>query len=224
MRLIDCFIEIITYASCFLKTAVDEQPETSVVDHTYAALFERAEDKMKKGKFDHEAWDSARFAVCAWVDEIILCSSWEGRSTWLHNQLQRVYYKSTNAGEEFFERLDRLEPEARDVREIYAYCLALGFKGRYFRKEDEPLLENIRNKNLKYIRDDSVLDMTREGAANLFPGGYKTLLESSGPRPRKAGIFSAFVVTFLILPPVLFGILFVVYNDILKKIVADFFG
>lgn len=224
MRLIDCFIEIITHTSCFLKTVVDDQPEASAVDHEYTLLFQRAEDLMKKGKFDRESWDSARFAVCAWVDEMILCSSWEGRSAWLHNQLQRVYYKSTNAGEEFFERLDQLEPDAKDIREVYAYCLALWFKGRYFRKEDEPLLENIREKNLKYIREDTLLDVTKEDAARLFPGAYRTLQEGGGSRSRKTGIFSPFVVTFLIWPPVLFAILFIVYNDILKRIVVDFFG
>lgn len=224
MRLIDCFIEIITYTSIFLKTAVDDRAEASEMAHEYAVLFNRAEDAMKKGKFSSEAWDNARFAVCTWVDEMILCSSWEGRSEWLNNQLQRIYYKSTNGGEEFFERLNQLEPGVRDVREVYAYCLALGFKGRYFRREDEPILGNIQDKNLKCIREERLFDAKNDDAATLFPGAYKTLQEISGSGHRRAGALSAFTVIFLIWPPALFVILFIVYNDILKRIVADFFG
>jgi type VI secretion system protein ImpK len=118
MRLIDCFVEIVAYTSDFLKTAVDENPDASAVEQDYALLFKRSEDKMKEGKFEYEAWDSARFALCAWVDEMIMCSSWEGHSAWGHRQLQRIYYSSTNAGEEFFERLEELDPETKDIREV----------------------------------------------------------------------------------------------------------
>ncbi|MBN2254537.1 MAG: DotU family type IV/VI secretion system protein [Deltaproteobacteria bacterium] len=224
MRLIDCFIEIIAYTADFLKTAVEENPDASAVEQDYAILFKRSEDKMKEGKFECEAWDSARFALCAWIDEMVMCSSWEGQSAWVHRQLQRMYYGSTNAGEEFFERLEELAPEAKDIREVYAYCLALGFKGRYFRKEDEPYLYNIQKKNLSCVRDDELLGTEGDGAKTLFPGAYKTLQEGGGAAPRRPGIFTAFTVTFLICPPVLFAILFFIYNEMLRRIVSDFFG
>jgi len=224
MRLIDCFIEIIAYTSDFLKTAADENPEASAVEQDYALLFKRSEDKMKEGRFEFDAWDSARFALCAWIDEMIMCSSWEGQSVWVHRQLQRIYYNSTNAGEEFFKRLEELDPGAKDIREVYAYCIALGFKGRYFRKEDDPYLHNIQKKNMSCIRGDEVLCAEGDESKTLFPGAYKTLQEGGGVAPRRPGIFTAFTVTFLIWPPVLFAILFFIYNDMLKRIVSNFFG
>jgi type VI secretion system protein ImpK len=223
MRLIDCFIEIITYTSSFLQRVEREQPQSEKIKSDYTALFNQAEKYLKKGDFSPEEWDMARFAVCAWVDESILCSSWEGKGSWEHKQLQRVYYGATNAGEEFFDRLSELDPEAKGVREVYAYCLALGFKGRYFRKEDEYRLDNIKTSNLKYVLDEGLLDKSLQGTENLFPGAYKAASDD-GRAHKFRSPFSLFTLVFLIWPPILFGILFLLYRDILQKFVVNFFG
>ncbi len=223
MRLIDCFIEIITYTSWFLQTAGEKQPGFEQVKNDYTVLFDRAEQWINKGKWSAEEWDSARFAVCAWVDESVLCSSWEGSSAWIHEQLQRSYHKSTNAGEEFFDRLGELNPEAREVREVYAYCLASGFHGRYFKKEDETLLASIKASNMQHIMDESLLAQSSRGEINLFPGAYKSVTDDAAGQ-KFGSPFSLFTITFLIWPPVLFGVLFLLYQDVLRRFITDFFG
>ncbi|MEA1936207.1 MAG: DotU family type IV/VI secretion system protein [Thermodesulfobacteriota bacterium] len=222
MRLIDCFIEVITYTSHFLQTVEQEQPQFEKIKNDYAVLFNQAGEYLKKGDFSPEEWDMARFAVCAWVDESVLCSSWEGKASWEHEQLQRIYYGATNAGEEFFDRLRELDPDAKGVREVYAYCLALSFKGRYFRKEDEFQLENIKSSNLKYVSAEGLLDKSLQGTVNLFPGAYKAASDDKAHKLRSP--FSLFTLIFLISPPILFGILFFLYRDILQKFVTNFFG
>ena len=164
----------------------------------------------------------ARLAVCAWVDESVLCSSWEGKVSWEHEQLQRIHYGATNAGEEFFDRLHELDPDAKGVREVYAYCLAMGFKGRYFRKEDEFQLENIKTSNLKYVSAEGLLDKSLQGIVNLFPGAYKAASDDKAHKLRSP--FSLFTLIFLICPPLLFGILFLLYQNILQNFIVNFFG
>ncbi len=222
MRLIDCFIEIITYTSDFLQTNEKERPPFEKIKSDYAILFEQSEQYLEKGNFSPEEWDMARFAVCAWVDESILCSFWEGRVLWGYEQLQRLYYGATNAGEEFFERLRELDPDAKEVHEVYAYCLALGFKGLHFKKEDEFRLENIKSSNLRHVSTGEVLDESSRGTANLFPGAYKAASDEEGHKFKFS--FSLFTLFFLVCPPLLFGVLFLMYNNILQKFVVNFFG
>lgn len=223
MRLLDCFIEIIAYTSDFIQTAAEKQPPFEQVKNAYTVLFRRSENLMNKGQYPPEDRDSARFAVCAWVDESIICSSWEGKSLWLHEQLQRVFYKSTNAGEAFFDRLRELDPDAREVREVFACCLALGFKGRYFRWEDELQLENIRSANMQYVLNERLLEQSKKDNTNLFPGAYKVPSEGDTGHKLKSP-FSLFTLTFLLWPPVLFGVLYFLYQDILRRLIAGFFG
>lgn len=222
MRLIDCFIEIITYTSQFLQTSGEKHPPFEKVKGDYAILFEQSEQYLNKGKFSPEEWDMARFAVCAWVDESILCSSWEGKVSWGHEQLQRMYYGATNAGEEFFDRLRELDPDAKEVHEVYAYCMALGFKGLHFKREDEFQLENIRSSNLKHISTEKVLDESLHGTVNLFPGAYKAASDEEGHKLKFP--FSLFTLFFLVCPPLLFGVLFLVYKNTLQEFVVNFFG
>jgi type IV/VI secretion system ImpK/VasF family protein len=78
------------------------------------------------------AVDEAIFAVCAWADEQIMNARWEGVSEgWSQTLLQMEYFKTSLAGELFFERLDNLSEEAWPAQSVYALCLANGFKGKY---------------------------------------------------------------------------------------------
>ena len=224
MHLIDCFMEIITYTSGFLQTVKGKEPRFEDVKNDYASLFRRADVYLKENKYSAKECDLARFAVCAWVDESILCSSWKERGLWEREQLQRTYFKTTNSGEEFFDRLDSLAPEEKGIREVYAYCLALGFSGRYYKLKDKPELDNIKSANLKYVLNKSSLDISvQDTAANLFPGAYKAGLTDTKSRGFR-GAFSFFSLAFIVWPPVLFGVLFFLYQNILTRFVANFFG
>ena len=223
MRLIDCFMEIITYTSGFLQTAKEKEPRFEDVKNDYAGLFKRADVYLKENRYSAKECELARFAVCAWIDESILCSSWKERALWEREPLQRTYFKTTNAGEEFFDRLDSLDPEEKGIREVYAYCLALGFSGRYYKLKDKPELDNIKSANLKYIQNKSSLDISVQDTASLFPGAYKAGL--TGKKSRKfSRTFSLFSLAFIVWPPVLFGILFFLYQKILSDYVVSFLG
>ncbi|MDO5484181.1 MAG: DotU family type IV/VI secretion system protein, partial [Desulfovibrionaceae bacterium] len=55
-----------------------------------------------------EARQEALFAVCAFVDEAILTSSWQGRQEWARATLQRTRFGTVNAGMEFYEHCQEL--------------------------------------------------------------------------------------------------------------------
>ena len=76
---------------------------------------------------------NAKFAVIAFLDEVLIHADWPGNQSWRDNPLQLEYYQRMDAGDEFFDRLTFLlngGPTGQDqVLEVYYLCLALGFKG-----------------------------------------------------------------------------------------------
>jgi type VI secretion system protein ImpK len=75
----------------------------------------------------------ARYALVAFIDEQVLRSSWQGREEWMRQPLQLISYRENVAGENFFRRLRALlqQPDRLPAVQVYALCLALGFRGAY---------------------------------------------------------------------------------------------
>jgi len=78
----------------------------------------------------------ATFAVVAFLDESILNSNNPLFTDWPRMPLQAELFGVHQAGEMFFNCIDRLmakedSPQSADVLEIYALCLWLGYRGRY---------------------------------------------------------------------------------------------
>jgi type VI secretion system protein ImpK len=213
-------MDLMAYVSYFLKAAPERQPPYSQVKADITRLLGQSEEGVRKGLFSREEYDQARFAVCAWVDEAILNSGWKEKAQWQKEQLQRLYYRTTDAGEEFFERLNAVGFQQRGVREVYYLCLALGFTGRHCNPGDEFLLGQLKTSNLKLLLGTSVgvPSLDRE---QLFPDAYPTDVFEVGPRERRFR-FSVFTVACLAGPVVLFGLLFLVYRFALSGIGENF--
>ncbi len=220
MHLTDCFMELIAYVTYFQKTAAMKQPFYEQLKADILRLLTQSEDCLKKGLFSKEDYDQARFVICAWVDEVILGSSWNQKIQWQREQLQRLYYNTTEAGEEVFERLNTLGLHQRDVREVYYLCLALGFKGRFIHPGDEYLLEQLKTSNLKILIGSSVGIPSLE-RAELFSEAYPIKSVEIGPQKRKFH-FSIFTLIGLAGPVLLFGLLFLIYRFSLSGIAENF--
>jgi type VI secretion system protein ImpK len=75
-----------------------------------------------------------KFPLVAFIDEVILGSSWEHRESWRDRPLQLDLFGERTAGQRFFKRLEELRREGsarREILEIYHLCLTLGFAGSY---------------------------------------------------------------------------------------------
>jgi type VI secretion system protein ImpK len=222
VRLTDCFIDLFAYTAYFIKSVAHKQPPYEQVKADVIRTLSESDQCLKRNVVTPEDYDLGRFAVCAWVDEMILMSAWQEKEHWKREQLQRIYYRTTDAGEEFFERLNGLGFHQRDVREVYYLCLALGFMGRYCKPGDEYLLAQVKASNLKLLMGSSVGLPTVE-KTDLFPEAYQRGDELPViQRPR----WSLNVVNFVCLlgPLVLFGILYLIYNFTLNSISDSFFN
>lgn len=216
MRLTDCFMEVIAYVIYFLKTAHTKQPPFDQVRADILRLLMQGEQACNKGAIPSEDYNLGRFAVCAWIDEAILNSAWVQKQLWQKEQLQRLFYQTTEAGEEFFDRLNKIGLHQRAVREIYYLCLVLGFKGRFIQSGDEYLLEQLKASNLKLLTGSSVGGIALD-RIELFPDAYpaeKVEIETSRTKLR----FSPFTIACAAGPVVLFGVLFFIYRFVLSGV------
>jgi len=222
MRLTDCFIDLIAYVA-YLSRRVDvNQPPFEQVHADVLRLLSASQTLMSQGNFSPEDYDLARFAIVAWVDDTIMNSQWSHSGRWQRELLQREYYKTTDAGEIFFERLNQVGPHQRDVREIYYLCLAMGFKGQYCHEGDDFLLDQLKNSNLKLLTGSSLGVPTLE-KGDLFPEAYSAEddMSSTAKRGRR---FSPFTWLSLGFPVVLFIGMFAIYSFILNHLVDNLLG
>jgi type VI secretion system protein ImpK len=220
MHLSDCFIKTLAFVSYFLKSVETRQPDYEQVKGYVQRLIRESESLFAQGSFSREDYDQARFAVCAWVDEALLKSPWEHRNLWLKDQLQRSYYNTTDAGEEFFTRIASLGLHQREAREVYYLCLALGFTGRYCHPGDEYQLEQIKTSNLKLLLGSSVGLPSLE-RTDLFPEAHPSGPVDTGQKRMRGG--SRLVSGICLAGPViLFCLLYVIYRFTLGGVVENF--
>jgi type VI secretion system protein ImpK len=176
MRLIDCFADAISTTLAYVDAVRSGvSPDYEDVRLGIESVLS-ANANYAAGGFTREQYDTAKFAVVAFIDELILLSDWEHRHHWAHELLQKSHFGTSNAGEEFFNKLDGLssfDPGERDVREVYVYCLALGFVGKFYRPGDRARLDEIRNANLKVLRDSDDVAAV-QGQRDMFPGARAT--------------------------------------------------
>ncbi|MDQ5986620.1 MAG: hypothetical protein CSYNP_02350 [Syntrophus sp. SKADARSKE-3] len=220
MRLSNTFMELMSYTAHLLQRI--KQGESAPYDDVfrlYDVLYKRARILGQADSNADEDFQEAWFAVCAWVDEMLLCSEWPERDRWEGRQLQRLYFNTVNGGEEFFIRLQALPPEKGQVREVYLYCLAMGFKGQFFSPKDEAKLLQIRQDNLLLIRDPEEINDTQ----TLFSEAY-SITPMPGKRIKwRFGLswahFIIIAVSLLFL-----GGLFSAYRYILDDLVSIYLG
>ncbi len=173
-HLTDSFSELLAYVMGFRQNAAQQQPGYDDVRSRILTLLKQSESCLAQGLCTAEDYDLARFAVCAWVDESIMSSAWIAKNRWRPEMLQRLFYQVTDAGEKFFQRLKQLEADQQGVREVYTLCLALGFKGRYCADDDTITLDQLKERNLKWLFN-SVNDVPSFALLEkntLFPEAY----------------------------------------------------
>ena len=133
---------------------------------------------------------------------------------WVKHQLQRKYFNTTNAGEEFFQKMAGLPEDETELRGVYAYCLSLGFSGKYFREEDVHRINEIKQHNLRLLTDEGEIDYPEQ----LFPDAYaKTGVHRKWHN--RPGVLS---VILFILFPVIFLALYFTYDSMLAEILNQY--
>ena len=222
MRIVDCFMELMAYVAYFLKTVNTKQPAFEKIKSDIDGLINNADSCLQQKRLSPEDVDHSRYAVFAWIDEVILNSCWDNKEQWMGHQLQRRHYQTADAGEIFFERLNSLGPHQGHVREVYYLCLSLGFTGRYIHQGDDFLLEQLKTSNLKILLGSSI-GLPSLDKGELFPDAYQKADDSVDSRPLKKR-FSPILLFGISSPIILFGVLFIIYRFILSNIGENLLG
>lgn len=135
------------------------------VDEQFRAL----ETKSRQADVPQEDVQQAKYAICAFVDEMILTSSWGLKESWADKPLQLAYFNDFAAGEEFYNRIDVLRGAKKNsVLEVYYLCLALGFRGKYVDLQGMEKKKVLMDTILREIR--GAAPASGAGAVGLSPG------------------------------------------------------
>jgi type VI secretion system protein ImpK len=113
--------------------AVRQSPRRPSAEH----LLQQANglmNELKSSKATDElpvvSADDGQFAIAAIIDEIAM-SLPDLRPLWSQYSLQSTRWYTTNAGVEFYQRLDRVKEGPRNVLATYYVVLGLGFLGKF---------------------------------------------------------------------------------------------
>jgi len=96
--------------------------------------FDQFERKCYENQITTSQMQEAKFALTATCDELVMGSGASFRMDWMSRPLQLEFYGNNRAGEEFFERMEKLRMGSENklkVLEVYYICLQLGFEGTY---------------------------------------------------------------------------------------------
>lgn len=111
------------------------EPDPAVLRAEVKRLFSEIDAGGAAAGKDPALVQAVRYALCAFLDELVLSSSWNIRQDWASRPLQMEYFNDFTAGEEFYRRIDSLrgsdDPARREALVVYAQILGLGFRGKY---------------------------------------------------------------------------------------------
>ncbi|HEX4325462.1 MAG TPA: DotU family type IV/VI secretion system protein [Burkholderiales bacterium] len=215
MRLADCFIELLSYTRLFLRKPGD--PYEKFRDRVESLVKTSAEMARGMGASD-EAYRQALFPVVAYVDEAVLTSRWAEAPRWQGQQLQKSLFNTSRAGVEFFQRLEALPAAEKAVREVFYFCLMLGFKGRYAFTSDRLMLDSIKQKQLEVLVEGAET-AGLDGKHILFPAAYPAGGDVQAAPNRGRNLAA---LAWMAGPPVILLLLYGFYYFSLDQLVGNF--
>lgn len=95
--------------------------EAQLTDHVDASLY----------------WKDAKLALTALTDQLLNGVEWAGREEWRAQPLSQLVCGVANAGDEIYARIERMEPEADELAEVFFRTLTLGFQGKLRTRPEE---------------------------------------------------------------------------------------
>jgi len=208
MRLVDFYIDaLLTTRSLVPMLAVETGQDAESIRNKLISLLEQAQQQVADNNYSAYQAEAALFRVVAYIDEMILTSGWNEKSSWQQNPLQRHFFDTMNAGQEFYERLNKLnrQGEDRSIREVFLLCLGIGYKGQYFMPEDRPKLEEVRVFNLDLLLPEEA-NKTLE-KTTLFDEAYQETIREGRRATSRVNLMPLFTAV----PVVIIVSIFVFY-------------
>ncbi len=105
-----------------------EEPAASDERIRIRGRIERAEAKLGR----RQDWELAKYALVAWIDDMLIEAPWQGRHWWKENALEFEVFNSSNAFTAFYTKAnDASALTKKDALEVFYICVVLGFRGLY---------------------------------------------------------------------------------------------
>ena len=100
------------------------------------ALIDRAESILGR----KEEWELAKYALVAWIDDMLITNApWDRGSEWAEDALEVYYFGSRLAFKKFYVMAeDAGKLQKKDALEVFYVCALLGFKGVYGDHKSNP--------------------------------------------------------------------------------------
>lgn len=109
-------------------------------------LFSQAESRLGQ----KPEWDLVKYAMVAWIDEMLIGAPWDGRDWWASNPLEFAFFRSRAAAKAFFDKANEAKAgNRRNAREAYYLCVILGFRGLYLTGDDSLIGDANLPKNIE---------------------------------------------------------------------------
>jgi type VI secretion system protein ImpK len=220
LRLLDIFINLISHTQRFAENPTGTANELSI--HLNRLIVD-ARSAVINAEISIDEFNDALFPVLAWIDErISLMHHWDGSEAWQDFLLQRLYFRTSLAGIEFFERLEALDEKETQIREVFLMCLCLGFLGKYNTEPDASDLAEIRMREYR-LYQMSVGQHRDPLDVPIFPCAYQ---RDDEPVPTFVAPWKKWLnvrnLLIVFIPVIVLVVMLVVLNNTLSEEVDTF--
>lgn len=104
----------------------------------------RQADALLSEKHHREGWELAKYALTAWIDDVLIEAPWQGQNWWEDNSLEFAFFKTRDRATEFFKRAKQAgQLTRRDALEVCYVCVILGFRGLFALPESTFLADQL---------------------------------------------------------------------------------
>ncbi len=125
--------EVLAFA--FQLKASKDPGDAQQVKQKVVHLLSDFEQAARAAGYKAEPIANAKYALAAFVDELVLASNLSIKDDWAGSPLQLELFNDFAAGEEFYNKLKIVraggDSDSKETASVYFLCLTHGFKGMY---------------------------------------------------------------------------------------------
>jgi len=106
----------------------DENPVPSDERVWVRSWLDEADAKLGQ----RQDWQLAKYALVAWIDDVLIEAPWDGRGWWKENALEVEVCNTRLRHEQFYVKAKEAAAlSKKDALEVFYVCVVLGFRGLY---------------------------------------------------------------------------------------------
>ena len=164
-------VDPIFVAALRLESRIESRERIVTADERAILIRKIEEAEAKLGQ--REEWKLSKYAICAWIDSRLIEIPWQESSWWKDNCLEKKFFGTRDAHEEFFKKaLDASSLANKNALEVFYLAVVLGFRGFYSNSD----LSYARQMAQKLRVPDSIEAWSREIVRTLhFRQGRPTI-------------------------------------------------